>query len=406
MRFKPTYLFVLVLIFLSSFSALKQAEIADKDMKLLTSEVIYEAGSDITLEFSTSGNSKPSLYCTNSYGSTLLQPLSEGNTLTYKFPKHISTKKGTVSWKLLDDNSSISGQFTIQAKLEVASMETYIGPPSIQAGNNDHTMLVVIPTDNLDNPLPENTNVSAKHQFLNTKVIDTIKTKHLIAYKNINSRKESGRMLVSSECLNTNSKEFTINILPAIPTGFSISAQRPHDYADGNQLTSFKTSVLKDQEDNVVSDGTFVTFSITNEKGNILKTYGSTVNGIATAKMIHPDYSSQWRIQAYVNGIAESNRINLNYKQAITDYNIQFSENNRQITIGPLKSFMNQMIPDGLAVRLQVYKNNTTIESIQTTSIDGFVQFKLKPDTIENDNYTIVIQTAGIEKTFKNTTLW
>ena len=122
--------------------------------------------------------------------------------------------------------------------------------------------------------------------------------------------------------------------------------------------------------------------------------------------MIHPDYGTQWQIQAYVNGMAESNTISLNYKQAITYFEVLFSENNREITIGPLKSFMEQMIPDGLAVKLQIYKNNTIIESMTTTSIDGYAQFKLKANLIENDDYTIVIQTAGIEKTFKNTTLW
>jgi len=405
MRFKPTYLFVLIMILLSSFSSIQPTE-KTSEIEFLTLETEFQAGDEVALRFSTSEAITPLLYCSTSYGSTLIKPVSEGKMLTYKFPKHLINKIGIVSWKLLNESSSFSGQFTIKAKLDVASMETYIGPPSIQAGGNDYTMLVVIPTDDLDNPLPENTTVNAKHQFLNTEVHDTIKTNHLIAYKNIYSPKESGRILVSSECLNTNSKEFTVNVLPAIPTGFTISAQRPHDYADGNQLTTFKTSVLKDQEDNVVSDGTFVTFSITNEKGNILKTYGSTINGIATANMIHPDHVTHWQIQAYVSGMAESNVITLNYKQAITDFEVLFSENNRTITIGPLKSFMEQMIPDGLSVTLQVYKNNTRIDSIKTTSVDGYAQFKLKPVLIENDVYTIVIQTAGLEKTFKNTTLW
>lgn len=405
MRFEPTYLLFVSLIVLSSFSVIQHTENAS-EIKLLTSETTYKAGTEIVLKFSTSEAIKPLLYCTNSYGSTLIQPDLERDILSYSIPKHIVQKKGRVSWKLLNDDISLSGQFTIKAKLEVASMETYIGPPSIQAGATDYAMLVVIPTDDLDNPLPKNTRVNAKHQFLSNEVSDTIKTEHLIAYKNIYSKKESGRMLVSSECLNTNSKEFTVNILPAIPEGFSISAKRPHEYADGNQITTFETSVLKDQEDNIVSDGTFVTFLITNEKGNVLKTYGSTISGVATAKIIHPDYSTQWRIQAYINGMAESNVIALNYKQAITDFEFQFSENSRAITIGPLKSFMEQMIPDGLSVKLQIYKNNTLIETMKTTSVDGYAQFKLKSDLIENGDYTIAIQTAGLEKTVNNTTLW
>ncbi|WP_040247277.1 hypothetical protein [Psychroserpens mesophilus] len=405
MRVLPAYLFLLVLISLSSFAAIKQADKAS-EIELQTVQTEFIAGHKITLRFSNSEGVEPLLYCTNSYGSTLIRPYIEGGILNYSIPKHITQKKGIVSWKLIHGNISLSGQFTIKAKPEVASMETYIGPPSIQAGGTDYTMMVVIPTDALDNPLPEDTTVKTKHQFLSTEISDTIKTKHLVAYKNIYSKKESGRMLVSSECLNINSKEFTINVMPAIPVGFSISAKRPHGYADGNQITTFETSILKDKDNNIVSDGTFVTFSISNEKNNILKTYGSTINGIATAKMIHPDYGSHWQIQAYVIGMAQSNILSLNYKQAISDFEVQFSENNRVITIGPLKSFMDQMIPDGLSVKLQIYKNNTTIESIKTTSANGYAQFKLKPDLVKNDDYTIVIQTAGLEKTFKNTTLW
>ena len=126
-------------------------------------------------------------------------------------------------------------------------------------------MLVVIPTDSLDNPVPTKTLVSAKYQFLTSEEKENIFTKHLIAFKNINSKKESGRMLVSSESLGVNSKEFTINVTAAIPTDFKISAKRPHKYADGNQVTTFLPSTIKDQHNNVVSDGTYVTFFIKNK---------------------------------------------------------------------------------------------------------------------------------------------
>lgn len=405
MQLKRTYLFLLSLILLSSFTTMQQNE-STIDIKLLTTHTNYEVGNNIVLKFSTSETVKPLLYCSNSYGSTLVSPSFESNQLEYSIPKNITKKTGVVSWKLLQKDVSLSGIFNINPNSEVATMETYIGPPSIEAGGTDYTMLVVIPTDSLDNPVPTNTLVNAKYQFLDSEENDEIFTKNLIAYKNINSKKESGRMLVFSESLGTNSQEFTINVSSAIPTNFSISAKRPHDYADGNQITTFSTSIIKDKQGNIISDGTFVTFFIKNSKGNILKTTGTTISGTATSKMIHPDYGDNWTIKAYVDGMAESNTITINYKQVIEDFDVTFSEHNREITVGPLQSFMQQMIPDGLQVKLKIYKDNSLLENYTRTSYNGFVNFKLKPAIFENGNYNINIETAGIAKEFKSKKLW
>ena len=324
----------------------------------------------------------------------------------YKIPLSISSKIGIVNWKLICEDSLVTGKFQIHPRNEVSNMETYMGPPSIDAGGVDHTMLVIIPTDSLDNPLPENTLVLAKHQFLNSEKNEEIFTKDLISYKNIYSPKKSGRILVSSESLGTNSKEFSITVFPAIPTNFNIYAKRPHQYADGNQITTFSTSKIVDQFNNIVSDATYVTFFITTKNGNVLKTSGATINGVATAKMIHPDYESQWSVKAYVEGIAESELINLSYTQVINDFNVLFSENNRNITIGPIQSFMMQIIPDGLQVKLLIYKKNKLFNTETTTSFEGMVNYKLNPDLYNDDNYTIVIKTAGLEKIFNCKTLW
>ena len=194
--------------------------------------------------------------------------------------------------------------------------------------------------------------------------------------------------------------------MPAIPTDFKISATRPHDYADGNQVTTFTTSIIKDKQNNVVSDGTFVSFFIKNKNENILKTTGTTIDGIATSKMIHPDYADSWSIKAYVDGMSESNSISLSYKQVITDFEVNFTENNRLITVGPLQSFMQQMIPDGLHVKLHIYKNNTKIETLTKTSFNGYATFKLKPAIYEDGNYDFSIETAGLNKEFKTKKLW
>lgn len=390
---------LLFLVLIASLSATCFAN--NKGIELLTKTTQFKAGETVVLKFSNTTGEIPNLYISNSYGSTIITPDVTSQILSYRIPQSISKKTGVIRWKILMKNS-ISGTISILPKQETASLETYLGPPSIEAGGTDYAMLTVIPTDIHDNPLADNTKVTVKYQFLENEVKNDILIKNRIAYKNIFSPNKTGRILVSSECLNFNSKEYTINVMPAIPTDFLISHQRNHNYADGNQITTFLTSIIKDSLGNIVSDGTYVEYFITNKSKHILKTSGTTINGIAKAKMIHPDHEDQWLVKAFIEGIAESNTIKLAYKPIISDFEILFSKNNRTITIGPLKSFMNQMVPDGLEVTLYAFENETKLQTIRKSTFEGFVTFKLDTNNFPSKHYTFKIKTAGIEKTCTN----
>ena len=397
MNFKFTYILISGLITLLCLTTNGN----NVEIKLLTKETTFEAGESIVLKFSNNAGEKPILYLSNSYGSTVIYPNMASGVINYQIPQSISKKTGVLNWKLLANNS-LSGKLNINSKHEIASLETYIGPPSIEAGGTDYSMLVVIPTDINDNPLSDSTKVIVKHQFLNNQRHEDVFIKNRIAFKNIYSETKTGRILVSSECLELNSKEYTVNVLPTIPTDFTISYHRNHNYADGNQITTFSTSIIKDKLGNIVSDGTFIEFFINNSSNHILKTSGTTINGIATAKMIHPVHKDTWTVKAFVEGMAESNKIELIYNPIILDFKSVFSEDNRIITIGPLKSFMNQMVPDGLEVSLSVYENNKKIQTLTKSAFEGFATFKLDDNRFPIKNYTIKIKTADIEKTYTN----
>ncbi|AUP81508.1 hypothetical protein C1H87_02455 [Flavivirga eckloniae] len=388
---------------LASFITMVSQTSTDNTLKLLTTETQFEAGANIVLKFSSSNGATPLLYCSNSHGAFLIEPIVKNNTLHFEIPKNIANKTGLINWKLLADTEKLSGTFFINPKQYPNTMETYLGPPTIEAGGTDYTMLVVIPTDVYDNPLKDSTQVNVKHQFLTSEYQDIIYTDQLVAHINLHSEAKTGRMLISSETLDKNSKEYVINVLPAIPTNFNITYEQNHNYADGNQITTFLTSEIRDKNGNMVSDGTLVTFFITNKNKNILKTSAPTINGLATAKMVHPDYGDTWMVKAYIEGMAESNNtLSFDFKQIITDYKVVFSNNNRTIVVGPLQSFMEQMIPDGLQVKLHIYKDNTKVETILKESFEGFVTFKLDVNEIPSNTYKMVVETAKIEKTFEN----
>jgi hypothetical protein len=377
-----------------------------RDFVLISKGTHFVAGSTITLEFK--GNSAISceMYCANSYGSTLVKPQLQGARIFFKIPAYLSTKTGVLNWRIVGLKQPLFGSLKIVSKESPSALETYAGPPSIEAGGSDYSMLVVIPTDNLDNPLRQDTPVSIQQQFLASEKNELIFTKNLIAFKHIFSPLKTGRMLLSSEVLGLNSKEYDINVMPAIATNFNIYSNRNHTYADGNQITTFTTSIIKDKNNNTISDGNFVYFFITNKIGDLLKTSGTTIAGVATAKIIHPDYAENWNIKAYILGMAESNTLKMKYKKVIANFEVAFIKNNRKVTVGPIKSFMGQLIPDGIQVKISIYKDKKILNEIIKSSREGFVSFNLNQSIYKNGEYDFKISTAKVHKTFQSITLW
>ncbi len=375
--------------------------------KLVTTQTEFTAGTPIRLEFlNTSTTPPPSLYVSTSFGSTLIDPEILEGRLHYTLPEYLASRAGIIHWSLLAKTTPLHGQLNILPQQTVNTIQTYLGPPSITAGGNDYTMLVAIPTDAYDNPLADATKVAIKRRFLNQQRIDTTTMLHGMSYKNIFSPIKTGRILMSSSCYNFNSKEYDVAIMPAPPRNFEITYDRHHSFADGNQITTFTTSIIKDQYGNVTSDGTYVDFFLKTKANTILKTSGTTINGVAVAKMIHPNHEDTWSVKAFVEGMAESNTIRVAYKAVILDFSIERSQSNRNITVGPLISFMEQMIPDGLNVTLKVFKNEQLIETLHKGTSKGYVHFKLNPNQFPKGNYTFKVNAAGITKTLNAITIW
>ncbi len=372
--------------------------------KLTTTQTVFEAGEHITLEFELSTPSVVNLICHSAYGTTIVNPNYDLANVSFTLPENISTKKGILDFKLVLKGTSLyNGSINIMANTKNKTvLESYIGPPSISAGTHDYTMLVVVPTDSYDNPIANHTPVSIKHQFLDDQKEASIKTTDLIAWKTIHSDTKSGRILVSSTLNDVSSKEFSIEVFPAQPTNFTIDYQREHIYADGNQITTFTTSVIKDTYGNTISDGTLVNFIIKNQNNSLLKTQGMSINGVATAFMLHPDHKATWEVTSQINGMATSNTIHINYKGVTEKLPVRFTNANRRISIGPLQSFMGQLIPDGAIVKLTITKNEQILETKLKTTANGMISFDLEKGFYSPGTYSFIIEALGLTSIHSN----
>lgn len=388
---------VSIALVLLSVSLLDVKPTSKNMFSCLTTQQNFVAGKPITIEFKGNFDNKPQLYIIHSFGRILLDGVLENEKIQFKLPKNYTNKTGLVSWFLVENNEEkIKGNFQIVPNKETkTNLESYLGPPSTLAGDNHYVMFVTIPTDDFDNPKLENTDVAIKHQFLNTLSTDNVKTKDFIAWKNIYAPTKSGIVLISASCNEALTKEFDAVIYPSIATDFTISYKRNHDFADGNQITKLTTSILKDKFGNTVSDGTMVMFIIKNKDNAILKTFGTTIEGIATGQILHPEKENNYSVKAIVNGISKSNSIEIKYKSINPSIEFSFSKDNRTITIGPIKSFMNQIVPDGIKVNLSIYQKDKLIETMTENSNKGNAKFYLSPEFYKEKSYRFEIETLG-----------
>lgn len=401
---KPILLFILVLILFSCGSREEEISRSEQlNFKRFNKKNLYIAGENISFNFQVERNAEFRMILSNAFGTSTIVPEYSSDTLTFNIPKNYSRKSGPCNWTFIGNKIALaSGVINILPKTESkVTLETYFGPRSITAGVQDYSMLINVTTDPFDNVFPEGTNVLFKSQFLNTISEYNIPSKDLISWKNIYATKKSGRILVNTSFKETTSKELTTIVFPTLAENFTIEANRNHYYADGNQILKLQSDVIRDQYNNIISDGTTVNFIIENSKGSILKTVASTINGIAKATMLHPTEKESWKIKAYVTGAAMSNQINLNFETAISDFNVVFSNGNRLITVGPLKSFMNQLVPDGILTQLEIYtKNGSYIETKKLGSVKGYGIFELPKEYYPSGSYQLVCKAAGIMKKF------
>ena len=361
----------------------------------------FYAGEHIELKFKTVDSTGVKMILENSFGAIVLAPQMKDGILTFSFPDFISRKIGWCHWTLIaNEEKKMEGSFQISPNQKpTISMESYLGPRSITAGKRDYAMHVIAPTDAFDNPLAEGTTVSSIHQFGENINTTPVVVKNLIAWQNIYSPLKSGRILVMATCKESTSKEFTTLVYPANATDFQISYERNHDYADGNQVILFSTDVIKDAYGNIVSDGTLVNFLATNAEGIQLKAVGTTLNGIAKARFLHPYQPDRWEVKAFITGTAESEVEKLSFRAAIKDYQIKFKEGTNTLEITEIKSFMDQTAPDGIPMELKVFDSlNSVVMEDRTTSRSGRGKFKLTRAYFEPGNYSIETYVAGLSK--------
>ncbi|WP_282037643.1 hypothetical protein [Saccharicrinis aurantiacus] len=362
------------------------------------------AGKPVDLRFIYKGDSAVHLIIKNSYVQTIQKPLIKEDTLIFNVDDRIIKKAGLCEWQLVHNGISLeSGIINIlPINQSHNNLESYLGPRSIVAGGHDFSMLVVVPTDIYDNPLINGSSIIVSEQFKNRRNKIALKTNDFLVHHNIFSTKQTGPFYIAAATTNGESKEMESSVTPAIPDNFNIYSKCNHNYADGNQLMEIYTSQIKDIYNNTISDGTIINFTIHSNKDQFFSASGTTINGKANVKFLHPSEAQYWKIKAYVDGASSSNTIKVNFKQSTLNYQLSYDTTQRILKIHSILSYMGQKLPDGNIVECRIInkQGNVTYETeVDTQGGTAFID--LSTHFFDADVYVAEIILMGIKKTIQ-----
>ncbi|GER60025.1 hypothetical protein ULMA_21330 [Patiriisocius marinus] len=329
------------------------------------------------------------------FGTSVLKPTEDSGLARVVIPSEISQIAGQLEWILMEHEHFLEkGDFRLMPTASLGTVENYLGPRSITASKRDNTMLVTVPTDSLDNMLPDDTAISMNHQFKGQTVKTPVKLKAGFGWKRIAAPLVTGRLSTGSTVGVISSKELVADVFPDIAQDFSINYERTHPFADGNELMSIKTSQIKDAQGNIMTDGTLVNFFIVDEKNNHWQTTSSTINGYAFAKILHPELPCTLSVNAVIKGMAESPKMTVDFKSIITEIPKAIFDNST-LKVGPLTSYLGQLVQDGVEVELQL---NETSWILLTK--DGYVSQELDSLKFPKGTYSLTVKTLGLESTY------
>jgi hypothetical protein len=329
------------------------------------------------------------------YGSTVLKPQLHQDQLVIHIPEIISRHAGIIEWKLIAEETTLErGSFKLLPNIkQLKTVENYVGPRSIIANERDYTMLVSIPVDSLDNMLPDQTVVQMSKQFKGDISNTAKEIQSGFAWQRIPAPLITGRLITGSTLQQISSKELVVDIFPNIAFPFKITKSSNHNYADGNEIIILQTDQIKDSHGNIMTDGTLVTFFIEDDHDNSWQTTASTVNGYAFAKALHPQTPSTWTVKGVITGMVESPELEIRFKSIIDEIPYSFSEN-KTVTIGPLTSYLGQLVPDGIPVQLKIDGSEIILKTH-----NGIATYTFDTKIIEPNTYDIQIKTLGLTTT-------
>ena len=326
-------------------------------------------------------------------GSTLLRGVEGRDSIIFTIPKVLTKKSGFMELRTIP-SEGWHQWIEIIADTTTQRIEAYVGPKHLVVGKDDYTMITTMVLDRYDNPFPEKTQVLNQAYIKNQQIKKTTETTPLSTFSYFYAPDRTGYGAIASKYKNASSKEFRLDFYANDPDNYNITSTRQHDYADGNQIIKFKTSLLQDEFGNKCENGTLVYFHIIDEKGKIGIATAESIDGFARFEIPAPIYPSTWTVTSVIpNYATANNEINIPFKQAF--YDLPVKETKNKLVIGPIVSFLGQHAKYGLNVKMKLCSHDRELD-FEVPIHEGFATLNYHLKLIPAGKYNVWITFGNI----------
>ena len=220
-----------------------------------------------------------------------------------------------------------------------------------------------------------------------------IEIHNMVGWARIFSGTRAGRTTVSVTSAGKYGPDATFTEVPGWPAPFALSASPTNVPADGRQLVTLRTDVIRDQYGNAMLDGTLVTFVVDMGPGEPRLIPANTIDGVAKAQLQAPSEPGQITVRAEVDA-AESHPLQVTFGDgpAINSFpveaRIDAAGQAIDLQAGPMLGALQQFIPDGTMVEFWLTDATGQRMRIEAASKSGYAQAVVRLAALPLGTYT------------------
>ena len=339
------------------------------------------------------------LVMTGSNGPRIFQTAVANGLATFTVSPADSQIAGHVSLLIRSDNYQGTDSLVIQPSEPVEPITPLVGARSIIADGDHWAMVVVVPFDRFGNPVAEETPVEVRVQHPGNRLEkEVVFVEHLLAWKRTWSGTKAGRSTVAATVAGQYGPEKELMEIPGWPVTFDLQVDPPTIVADGRQQLTLQTGMLTDEFDNVLPDGTLVTFTVYEDDDltarRSLFTY--TLDGIASVPLQSPATPTTFTIVGSILGVV-SEPLTLSFEDgpavgrfAVTS-RIDSIAGEVILKAGPLLGSLAQYVPDGTAVVFLISQNGNEMATTVGEADAGYAIGRLRLALLSPGIYDVYV---------------
>ncbi|MDM8519845.1 hypothetical protein QUF64_07340 [Anaerolineales bacterium HSG6] len=309
-------------------------------------------------------------------------------TLIAQFETDLSLGQTTVNMEILPNEAS-------------GPLLTAIGPKTVPADGVSQAMLVALPQDQFGNPVQADSSLGIIYFQPPQGQPQTIRLthSHRLVWAHITSTHQIGLNLAGVTVDQSHSSEQSFMTVPHQPAPFELSAPQSTYPIHGKQLLEITSSLIRDSHGNLVLDGSYLQFLVTDHQGTQRHIPAHTIDGRGRVSLQTPPEPGLVTVQALMQGrLSQPLVITFTAPPATKTIPLQVEKTSDSLrfTAGPILGTLQQLLADGQPIQFVLDGEVLIVpQRFSVAAKNGEAILELRQVNLEPGTYRLTVSSGG-----------